>query len=252
MDQNEEAISKSENSLNFSSLKSHRSWLEIRLFYVRISPCLIDSVPESLTLCHPKREIGFSLVINGSPIPATVSAPPLTLRRDRIDKESAEVTYVSTDNVRITGGAEFEVYEKDVLFLCGSLERLDADWGNGSGWDMDCHVAVGSIGKGCSAFFRPKLGVSAPSVEVYVAGCCSGVPVILSKTISMSPRRRVPRHAILDAIPEDEEMNVMDKDHVNGVNGLIPHPKLQVLFLVWFLSHKYFFFLSHKYFIHIV
>ncbi|CAJ2662827.1 uncharacterized protein At1g01500 [Trifolium pratense] len=228
MDQNEEAISKSENSLNFSSLKSHRSWLEIRLFYVRISPCLIDSVPESLTLCHPKREIGFSLVINGSPIPATVSAPPLTLRRDRIDKESAEVTYVSTDNVRITGGAEFEVYEKDVLFLCGSLERLDADWGNGSGWDMDCHVAVGSIGKGCSAFFRPKLGVSAPSVEVYVAGCCSGVPVILSKTISMSPRRRVPRHAILDAIPEDEEMNVMDKDHVSGVNGLIPHPKLQV------------------------
>jgi hypothetical protein len=57
----------------------------------------------------------------------------------------------------------------------------------------------------------------------------------------MSPRRRVPRHAILDAIPEDEEMNVMDKDHVSGVNGLIPHPKLQVLFLVWFLSHKYFF-----------
>jgi hypothetical protein len=45
----------------------------------------------------------------------------------------------------------------------------------------------------------------------------------------------------LDAIPEDEEMNVVDKDHVSGVNGLIPHPKLQVLFLVWFLSHKYFF-----------
>jgi hypothetical protein len=52
----------------------------------------------------------------------------------------------------------------------------------------------------------------------------------------MSPRRRVPRHAILDAIPEDEEMNVMDKDHVSGVNGLIPHPKLQVLFCLLFYS----------------
>ncbi|CAL5196036.1 unnamed protein product [Lathyrus oleraceus] len=228
MDQNEEAIAKSENSLSFSPIKSHRSWLELRLFYVRISPCVINSAPECLTLCHPNRETGSSLVINGTPIPAIDSAPPLPLRRDRVDKESAEVTYVSTDNVRITGGAEFEVYEKDVLFLCGSLERLDTDWGNGSGWEMDCHVAAGSIGSGSSAFFRPKLGVSAPSVEVYVAGCCSGVPVILSKTISMSPRRRVPRHAILDAIPEDEEINVIEKDHAKSMNGLIPHPKLQI------------------------
>lgn len=231
MDQNDEAIAKSENSLNFSTLKSHGAWLEIRLFYVRISPCVIDSVPESLTLCHPQREIGFSLVVNGSAIPASEAAPPLPLRRDRIDKESAEVTYVSTDSVRITGGAEFEVYEKEgLLFLCGSLERLDADWGNGSdsGWTMDCHVAAGTIGSGASSFFRPKLGVSAPSVEVYVAGCCGGVPVILSKTIQMSPRRRVPRHATLDAIPEDEEM-MMEKDHVGGgMNGLIPRSKLQV------------------------
>ncbi|KAL5079214.1 hypothetical protein RYX36_007635 [Vicia faba] len=196
MDQNEESIAKSENSLSFSPIKSHRSWLKVRLFYVRISP--FDS------------------------------APPLPLRRDRVDKESAEVTYVSTDNVRIIGGAEFEVYEKDVLFLCGSLERLDTDGGNGSGWEMDCHVAAGSIGSGSSAFFRPKLGVSAPSVEVYVARCCSGVPVILSKTISMSPRRRVSRHSILDAIPEDEEMNVIEKDHGNSMNGLIPLSKLQV------------------------
>ncbi|CAI8585523.1 unnamed protein product [Vicia faba] len=190
-------------------------------------PKLCLNAPECLTICHPKREIGFSLVINGSPIPAVDSAPPLPLRRDRVDKESAEVTYVSTDNVRITGGTEFEVYEKDVLFICGSLERLDTDGGNGSGWEMDCHVAAGSIGSGSSAFFRPKLGVSAPSVEVYVAGCCSGVPVILSKTISMSPRRRVPRHAILDAIPEDEEMNVIEKDHGNSMNGLIPLSILQ-------------------------
>ncbi|XP_061338966.1 uncharacterized protein At1g01500 [Gastrolobium bilobum] len=231
MDQQDEAIAKAS---NFRSL-NHSAWLEIRLFYVRISPCVIDSVPEHLTLCHPHREIGVSLVINGSPVPASEAAP-LPLRRDRVDRESAEVTYVSTDSVRVTGSVEFEVYEKEGLFLCGSLERLDdADWGNGnvagsgSGWSMDCHVASGSIGSGSSAFFRPKLGVSAPSIEVYVAGCCSGVPVILSKTIQMSPRRRVPRHATLDAIPEDEEvmMMMMEKEH-NGMNGLIPQRKLQI------------------------
>ncbi|KAL5061579.1 hypothetical protein RYX36_023316 [Vicia faba] len=143
MDQNKELIAKSENSLSFSPIKSHRSWLKVRLFYVRISPCVINSAPERLTICHPKRKIGFSLVINGSSIPTVDSTLPLPLFRDRVDKESAEVTYVSTDNVRITGGAKFEVYEKDVLFLCGSLERLDTDGGNGSGWEMDCHYGSG-------------------------------------------------------------------------------------------------------------
>lgn len=88
-------------------------------------------------------------------------------------------------------------------------------------------MAAGSVGSGCSAFFRPRLGVSAPSIEVYVAGCCSGVPVILSKTIQMSPRRRVPRHAMLDAIPEDEEMMVLEKNR-SGVNGFIANRKLQI------------------------
>lgn len=237
MDPHEEAIAKTaaSNAFTFPSL-NHSAWLEIRLFYVRISPCVIDSVPDRLTLRHPNRQIGVSLEINGSRVPAATEAPPLTLRRDRLDKESAEVTYVSTDTVRVTGSVEFEVDEKEgLLFLCGSLERLEVAWDNGNagsgsraGWSIDCHVAAGSIGSGSSAFFRPKLGVSAPSIEVYVAGCCSGVPVILSKTIQMSPRRRVPRHATLDAIPEDEEM-MIGKDH-KGINGLISHGKLQVLF----------------------
>ena len=236
MDQNDEAIAKTANSIPFPSL-NHSAWLEIRLFYVRISPCLVDAVPDHLVLRHPHREIGVSLQINGSPVPAATEAAPLTLRRDRVDRDSAEVTYVSTDSVRTTGSVEFEVYEKEgLLFLCGSLERVDGNWccngsvgsGSGSGWSIDCHVAAGSVGSGSSAFFRPKLGVSAPSIEVYVAGCCSGVPVILSKTIQMSPRRRMPRHATLDAIPEDEE--VTEKKH-KGVNGLVPNGKLQVPFV---------------------
>ncbi|KAH1149762.1 Uncharacterized protein HKD37_16G044612 [Glycine soja] len=228
--QDEEAIAtKPSNSLSFPSL-THSACLEIRLFYVRISPCLVDTLPDHLTLCLPRRHAAVSLIVNAAPVPA--SAPTtLPLRRGRVDRHAAEVTYVATDTVSLSGSADFEVYENDKLFLCGSLERLDADWGAGSapasasGWGMDCHVAAGSAGSGCSAFFGPRLGVSAPSIEVYVAGCCSGVPVILSKTIQLSPRKRVPRHATLDAIPEDEEMMVLEK---NRVNGFVPNHKLQI------------------------
>lgn len=210
---------------------NHSAWLEIRLFYVRIVPCVIDSVPSQLTLRHLRREMGIMLEINSSRIPASETAS-LTLRRDRVDKDSSEVTYVSTDSVRITGGVEFEVYDNQDLILCGSLERMETNWCNGgsglendsrTGWTMDCYMAA-SICSGSSAFFNPKLGVSAPSFEVYIAGCCSGVPVILTKTIHISPRRKQMRHAFLDAIPEDEEVG---KEQRN-VNGLVRHRKLQI------------------------
>ncbi|KAG2380292.1 uncharacterized protein HKW66_Vig0170710 [Vigna angularis] len=170
-----------------------------------------------LALCHAPRHAAVSLVVNAAPVPAS-SPATIHLHRGRVDRHAAEVTYVATDTVSLSGSADFEVYENDALFLCGSLERLDSEWrnGSGSGWGMDCHVAAG-----------PRLGVSAPSIEVYVAGCCSGVPVILNKTIQMSPRRRVPRHATLDAIPEDEEMMMMMMEK-NRVNGFAPNRKLQI------------------------
>ncbi|KAF8380168.1 hypothetical protein HHK36_027651 [Tetracentron sinense] len=212
-------------------------WFEIRLFYVRIAPCLVDSVPDHLTLRHLRREIGVSLEINGSRIPASDTAS-LTLRRDRLDKESSEVTYVSTDSVQVTGSVEFEVYEREDVILCGSLERMETPWSNGSigfdhhqglendsktGWSMDCYTAT-IIATGSSSFFQPKLGISSPSIEVYVAGCCSGVPLILNKTIHLSPRRKTSRHGTLDAIPEDEETG---KEQKKSINGYVRHRKLQ-------------------------
>lgn len=202
---------------------------------MRVSPCVIENVPEFLTIRHLRREIGVSMEINGSRIPASDRAS-LTLRRDRVDKEASEVTYVSTDSVRVTGAVEFEVYERDDLMLCGSLERMDMDsnWSNGhsnndsnnglekdvkTGWSMDCCIAA-SVTTGTSAFFQPKKGVSCPAIEVYVAGCCSGVPLILTKTIQLSPRRKVPRHAALDAIPEDEE--------TGKENAVLRHRNFQV------------------------
>ncbi|XP_019190611.1 PREDICTED: uncharacterized protein At1g01500-like isoform X2 [Ipomoea nil] len=183
--------------------------LEIRLFYVRVAPCAVNAVPDYLTLRHLRRERGVSLAINGSRIPAS-DASSITLRRDRVDKESSEVTYVSTDSVWVSGPVEFEVLEKeDGLILCGSLERVDLPWSNGNvldsdsptGWSMDCHTAA----SGASAFFQPNLRFCSPSIEVYVAGCFSGAPVILTKTIQVSPRKKKTRQALLDAIPEEEE-----------------------------------------------
>ncbi|KAI3900984.1 hypothetical protein MKW92_027717 [Papaver armeniacum] len=212
------------------------SWFEIRLFYVRISPCLIDKVPEYLKICHLRREIGVSLEINGSRIPSSDTVS-LKLRRDRMDKETSEVTYVSTDSVRVMGSIEFEVYENEnVVILCGSLERMESPWGNGNnhqglendsktGWSMDCCTTAAAVNStGSSAFYQPKLGISSPSIEVYVAGCCSGTPLILTKTINLSPRRKPPRHGALDAIPEDEETERV----LHNSNGVVRHRKVQV------------------------
>ncbi|MCD7450718.1 hypothetical protein HAX54_008172 [Datura stramonium] len=202
--------------------------LEIRLFYVRITSCAVDVVPDHLILRHLRREMGVSLEINGSRIPASDTVS-VTLRRDRIDKGSSEVTYVSTDNVRVSGPVEFEVLEEKEelkeLILCGSLEREEGTWdnGNGTGWSMDCYNAA-SFGSGGSAFFQPKIGVSSPSIEVYVACCYSGVPLILTKTIQVSPRRKLSGHGMLDVIPEDQGVG---QDHQYAYES-IPQRKLQM------------------------
>ncbi|XP_011093082.1 uncharacterized protein At1g01500 isoform X1 [Sesamum indicum] len=232
-------MDKNEDELQLAMYKSPSftgGCLEIRLFYVRISPCAVDDVPDQLKLRHLRTEVGVSLEINGARVPSSESVS-ITLRRDRVDKDSSEVTYVSTDSVKISGPAEFEVCEERDdfdLILCGSLQRADAaaPWSNESaldndmktGWGMECYVAA-SITNGRSPFFQPKIGVCSPSIEVYVAGCCSGTPVILTKTILISPRRKVARQGmILDAIPEDEEMG---KEQRSFCNGLARQRKLQ-------------------------
>ncbi|KAL3381420.1 hypothetical protein AABB24_001501 [Solanum stoloniferum] len=198
--QGEELLMAAYKSSNFTA-----GCLEICLFYVRITFCAVDVVPDHLILRHLRREIGVLLEINGCRILSSDTIF-ITLSRDRVDKGSSEVTYVRTDNVRVFGTVEFEVHEKkEELILCGSLERVEGTWdnGNGTGWSMDCYNAA-SFGSGGSVFFQSKIGVSSPSIEVYVASCCSGVPLILTKTIQVSPRRKLFRHSMLDSIPEDE------------------------------------------------
>ncbi|KAH0905367.1 hypothetical protein HID58_037194 [Brassica napus] len=216
---------------------SQSAWLEVRLFYVRIAPCFVENVPDSLTLRHPRRETGASLEVNGVRVPPLQTAS-LKLRRDRVDRESSEVTYVSTEAVRVTGCVDFEVYDKEEMVLCGNLDRIEGAWSNNgtvsdakTGWGMDCYVAMrngSGSSSSSSAFFRPKLGVSSPSVEVYIAGCCGGVPVILTKTIQASPRRKVARHVTLDAIPEDEEVE-KEQDVVTTGDEFARQQKVQMM-----------------------
>ncbi|KAL6534772.1 hypothetical protein OROGR_013447 [Orobanche gracilis] len=100
--------------------------LEIRLFYVRITPCAVDNPPDQLKLRHLRRELGVLLEINGKRIPSSDSVS-INLRCDRVDKDLLEVTYVSTDSVRISGPAEFEVCEEGDgrdLILCGRWREL--------------------------------------------------------------------------------------------------------------------------------
>nr|GEZ12875.1 putative erythronate-4-phosphate dehydrogenase family protein [Tanacetum cinerariifolium] len=214
-----------QNHTPFNYTSSTSGWLEIRLFYVRITPCSINTVPQNLTLRNLRREIGVSLEINAVRVPSSNTAL-VNLRRDRLDTHSSEVTYVSTDNIRLTGPIEFEVINNNngsvsncngdcngddkYMILCGSLERIE------SGWSMEFYA--GNLG---------GFGSSSPSIEVYIAGCCASVPVILTKTISVSPRRRGGvRKGGLDAIPEDEEVDKGVVREIGIGNGSVRLRKL--------------------------
>ncbi|CAM8971950.1 hypothetical protein QQ045_028668 [Rhodiola kirilowii] len=204
-----------EASMALPSISHHSAWFDIRLFYVRVAPCVADCIPDFINLRLPRREIGVALEINGTRCPTSESAS-LSLRRDRVDKEGSEVTYVSTSSVRVTGSVEFEVYEGDgdVMILCGALERLETRWTgeSRSNWSLECYAAaVVAEKERCSAFIQPKMGVSSPSFEVYIAGICLGSPVILTKMVQVSsPRRKVGRQSLLDAIPEEDEKEKSD------------------------------------------
>lgn len=191
---------------------SSSSFLEIRLFYIRIIPCSTTHAPPSLTLTHLRRPINVSLQINGSKI-ASYDPVSLRLHRDRLDSASSEATYICTENIKLSAASDFEVYDdtSKTLILCGTLEKIERAWSNGtvywskedrkksSGWSMDVFVGAGINGSGLMK------GICLhPTVEVYVAGCYGGVPLILTQTVQIIPRSKKV-YGGLDSIPEDDE-----------------------------------------------
>ncbi|PRQ23696.1 hypothetical protein RchiOBHm_Chr6g0264221 [Rosa chinensis] len=184
-------------------------WLDVRVFYVRISKCEIDdSAPEFLTVNHIPLDADTLLEVNGVRTSMYSDGETTLLRRDRLDKKSEEATFVSTDSIRMTGSVKFEVFDKDVIVLSGVLELCnnigfiaETDH-HGPRWSMNCETnIIASTG-----FFKPKQFTGSesatPSIEVYIAGSFLGTPIILTKTLQLSPWKKHTRKGLLDSIPE--------------------------------------------------
>ncbi|KAJ4916181.1 Erythronate-4-phosphate dehydrogenase family protein [Raphanus sativus] len=189
-------------------------WLDLRVFYVRISNFKVeDSTPEVLTINHIPLDPDTLLEINGVRMSMYSEGCSSQLRRDRVDKKSEEATYVSTDSIRLNGSVKFEVYDKKELVLSGTLEMSDRNESKKQ-WNMTCEAEI-TAG---SDFLKEKnktgqdLLSPLPTIEVYVTGCFSGTPIILTKTLQLGLRKKQSRRMALDSIPEYETAEEPQKD----------------------------------------
>lgn len=189
-------------------------WLDIKVFYVRVSKCEVDdSTPVFLMLNHVPMDPDTLLEVNGVRTSIYSDGEMSLLRRDRIDKKSEEATFVSTDSLRMTGSIKFQVFDKDVLVLSGLLELCNSGGHigetnhQGQRWSMSCESDV-VAGTG---IFRGKQPIgseaASPTIEVYVAGSFLGSPIILTKTLQLCSRKKHIRKGLLNAIPEHEDSN---------------------------------------------
>ncbi|CAI9764382.1 unnamed protein product [Fraxinus pennsylvanica] len=208
-------------------MKASLLWLDLRVFYVRLSKCVIDddSTPEHLTLNHVPLNRDTLLEVNGVRTSIYSDGASTLLKRDRLDKKSEEVTFVSTDSIRMTGSVKFEVLHKGVLVLSGTLELCHSNSNafigdsrnQGLSWSMDCisdTIASSGFLKG-----NQNTGLessSTPSIEVYVAGRFLGSPIILTKTVQLSHRKKQTRTGMLESIPEYEATESQEE----GSSGL--------------------------------
>ncbi|KAH7284871.1 hypothetical protein KP509_34G074600 [Ceratopteris richardii] len=211
-------------AMSFSPLAHNKqpvdAWFDVKVFYIRISSCILQQAPDMLSIVYPKRDVRTELEINGGRISPSERVC-FALRMDRVDWSSSEVTYVNTNNLRTTGDLSFQIYHKDELLLVGVLARTSphkesqqageehgsiptSSLSSETGWSMDCSCTITC---NCS-FVRDKSDLCTGSavMEVYVAGRSSGLPIVLTKTVSLSPTRNSPRRCSLDAIPEEEEV----------------------------------------------
>lgn len=174
-----------------------RQPLHIRVFYVRISKFIVDGTTPAcliLNLIPLSRET--ILKVNGAVEWEGISC---VLQRDRVDKKSEEVTFVGTDCITSTDSVKFEVLDKDNLLITGVLDLSSSNGFNN--WSMSWVSVIGS-GDSFSTQRRFKdSGYTIPAQEVCVAGCFSGSPIILTKTLQLN-RKRQRKIGVLNTIPE--------------------------------------------------
>lgn len=191
-------------------------WLDLRVFYIRISNCeLNSSAPDHLTLNHIPLSTDTIIEVNGTRSSIYTEWISSSLRRDRVDKNSEEATFVTTDSMRMTGSVRFQVFDKDDLLLTGDLE-LNNEHGNGTGngmkkWAIKCQSTAE-----CTGFLKGQEGLH-PVIEVYLAGSFSGTPIILTKTIQLGLKKKNNRKIMLQTIPEYEMVEEEQKSRRNAL-----------------------------------
>ena len=227
-------------SLPTSPGTSSAAWFDVRVVYVRVTGCSsLEEVPEFLTMRFPSRSISTALEVNGGRI-SPLEEASVVLRRDRVDSETVEATYVSTDNLRMSGSLHYEVFNNQEALICGDLDYVDSKHEQGveipskrtnnncGAWSMECTCLVGQ--SGC-AFLRGRhydFAAAAPTppastdMEICVVGRHLDTPVFLTQTVHLTARRRSSRLLTLDAIPETGELC----EHHNNGTILIDSPRL--------------------------
>ena len=207
MDLMQESSSSMENShLDWKIIRHplyHRRpspWFDLRVVYIRFTGIRIkDSAPETLTLTHIPLSLNTIVEVNGRRGSIYSDSVSTSLRRDRIERETEELTFVGTDSIRLNGSAMFEVCNGEELLLSVTLELSN---GEGSKvWRMSCRS--GGVGSNGAGGFLNVMGAMA---EVYVTGTFSGSPIILTKSFQPGyVKKKQRQRTTLDAIPEYEE-----------------------------------------------
>uniref|UniRef100_A0A0E0LR87 Uncharacterized protein n=1 Tax=Oryza punctata TaxID=4537 RepID=A0A0E0LR87_ORYPU len=180
--------------------------LEVRLFYVRLSPRGATPPPRLVLALQPGGGGGGDEEEAPAPL-------PLPLRLDRRDPASGEATYVSTASARLPPpSAAFEVADhRGVPLLRGSLRRCPDAKPDSPAWAIDCIPAAGAEAE-TSAF------------EVYVAGCCAGEPAVLTCALRLAtPEEKAAGGLVRRRSPTS--IATGDEDD-NGLSiGSIQHPE---------------------------
>ncbi|KAI3761202.1 hypothetical protein L1987_51614 [Smallanthus sonchifolius] len=172
------------------------SWFDIRVFYVRVNNFMVDGyTPEYLTLNHIPLDPDTVLEVNGKRCTLQSEGSSCRLRRNRVDKIFDEATFVSTDSIRLSGSVKFEVFDGEDLILSRALEISDEKENGFGEWSMSCESMI--CGKQTVV-----CGSMPPMIEVYVAGSCSGTPIILTKTLQISLGKKQRRKGMSDSISE--------------------------------------------------
>ena len=154
---------------------------------MRISNYGVDeSTPDNLTVRHHTLGPDTILEVNGRSRNGFNGSLSSSLRRDRADKRTEEATFVSTDKIRMTGSVRFEIYHDSDILFSGILELIDDETKDSlKNWRISNLEVMASAVRFLMGNRRMDSHSAAPIVDVYVAGCFDGSPVVLAKTLQI-------------------------------------------------------------------